>query len=78
MSFELVRGESRCFMAWPYIVRNDESPGSVSTRSGLKIPMGQLVLWSSARSARISPIILANLKPWPEQGEARTICGASG
>ena len=31
-----------------------------------------------ARSARISPITGANLKPWPEQGEATIICGASG
>jgi hypothetical protein len=28
-----------------------------------------------ARSARISPIIGANLKPWPEQGDATIICG---
>ena len=31
-----------------------------------------------ARSARISPITGANLKPWPEHGEAATILGAPG
>ena len=31
-----------------------------------------------ARSARMSPMAGANLKPWPEQGEATTICGAPG
>src|SRR5262245_11692818 len=31
-----------------------------------------------ARSARISPITGANLKPWPEQGEAALVLGAPG
>src|SRR5262249_42570916 len=31
-----------------------------------------------ARSARISPIAGANLKPWPEQGDATITCGALG
>ena len=50
----------------------------LNTRSGLKRPIGQRVFRSIARSARISPMILANLKPWPEHGDAKTICGASG
>ena len=33
---------------------------------------------SSARSAAISPTTLANLKPWPLQGETTTTCGAPG
>ena len=33
---------------------------------------------SVARSARISPITGANLKPWPEQGEATMTFGAPG
>ena len=31
-----------------------------------------------ARSANTSPITLANLKPWPEQGEARMTRGSTG
>ena len=33
-------------------------------------PIGCRVRPSSARSARISPMTLANLNPWPEQAEA--------
>ena len=32
----------------------------------------------SARSAMISPITLANLKPWPEQGEVKLTWGWRG
>ncbi len=46
--------------------------------AGEKRPIGLSVAPVVARSARISPMMLANLKPWPEQGDASTIRGQSG
>ena len=47
-------------------------------RSTEKSSTGWRVVRSLAKSARISPITLPNLKPWPEQGEAIITCSCCG
>ena len=47
-------------------------------RTALNRSIGCEVAPSSARSARISPITGANLKPWPEQAEAYETPGTAG
>ena len=51
-------------------IRRSAPSGSVKCRVRYGHPV--------ARSARTSPITGANLKPWPEQGEAMTMFGAPG
>ena len=70
---------SRVFV--PFVVESDfflNIGGADEKRSSRKSEMSCSVIPIVARSLRISPTIGANLKPWPQHGDATMIPGEFG